>query len=93
MEYDEGCYSINGYPLRDGLRAAMAEGCGKKVRRCLREFGVLSWHSCQCNIGGVRRPTNMVGSFLSFPKNQGEKSMTEERDCIFCWESDEPETL
>jgi hypothetical protein len=27
------------------------------------------------------------------PKNQGEKSMTEERDCIFCWESDEPETL
>jgi hypothetical protein len=35
----------------------------------------------------------MVASFLSFPKNQGEKSMTEERDCIFCWESDEPETL
>jgi hypothetical protein len=35
----------------------------------------------------------MVASFLSFPKNQGEKSMTEERDCIFCWEADEPETL
>ena len=35
---------------------------------------------------------NMVASFLC-SKNQGEKSMTEERDCIFCWESDEPETL
>jgi hypothetical protein len=35
----------------------------------------------------------MVASFLPFPKNQGEKSMTEERHCIFCWDSDEPETL
>jgi hypothetical protein len=27
MEYDEGYYSIDGYPLRDGLRAAIgAEG-------------------------------------------------------------------
>jgi hypothetical protein len=34
-----------------------------------------------------------VESFLSFSKNQGEKSMTEQRDCIFCWESDDPETL
>jgi hypothetical protein len=49
----------------------------------------LPWHS----INEVRRPANMVASFLSFPKNQGEKSMTEERHCIFCWDSDEPETL
>jgi hypothetical protein len=25
MEYDEGYYSIDGYPLRDGLRAAIGE--------------------------------------------------------------------
>jgi hypothetical protein len=25
MEYDEGYYSIDGYPLRDGLRAAISE--------------------------------------------------------------------
>jgi hypothetical protein len=25
MEYDEGYYSIDGYPLRDGLRAAIGD--------------------------------------------------------------------
>jgi hypothetical protein len=49
----------------------------------------LSWHS----ISEVRQPANMMASFLSSPKNQGEKSMTKEWDCIFCLASDEPETL
>ena len=37
MEYDEGYYSIDGYPLRDGLRAAIGEH-GQKFRRCSRLF-------------------------------------------------------
>jgi hypothetical protein len=37
MEYDDGYYSVDGYPLFDGLRAAIVEH-GQKFRRCSRLF-------------------------------------------------------
>jgi hypothetical protein len=37
MGYDDGYYSVDGYPLFDGLRAAIVEH-GQKFRRCSRLF-------------------------------------------------------
>jgi hypothetical protein len=37
MECDDGYYSVDGYPLFDGLRAAIV-GHGQKFRRCSRLF-------------------------------------------------------
>jgi hypothetical protein len=44
-----GYYTVDGYPLRDGLRAAIG-GNGSKAFAIIR---CLSWSSCRCNLVAV----------------------------------------
>jgi hypothetical protein len=53
MEYDEGYYSIDGYPLRDGLRAAIGEQGYLEVPAPFSKASRLSWSSCCRNLSAV----------------------------------------